>query len=269
MYESEKGRIMVTDSLTYVDDRVGAKDVIVGASFAGVPTVAVVLSRGVKAVIAHAAGVGKDEAGISGLPLAQRFGIPAAAVETMSARLSDGRSLYKGTISHANDAAARLGVRSGQSTEQAARLLLHAPICRAVDVSGFVNNKIQTLQKTASGGIYAVWSLSLIKDQRSKDVFCVASHSGKAMADYARTAAPKGIIANDAGMGMDNSGIDGLPVLNEMGIAVAAVAAMSARIGDALSTYNDGICSAVNRVAESKGVRLGMPAKEAARLLLG
>ena len=47
------------------------------------------------------AGPGKDEAGISGLALAQQFGIPAAAIATKEARLSGGRSLLTGHVSHA------------------------------------------------------------------------------------------------------------------------------------------------------------------------
>lgn len=42
----------------------------------------------------------------------------------------------------------------------------------------------------------------------------------------------------------------------------------SARIGDALSTWNDGVISAVNALAANKGVHIGMAAKEAARLML-
>ena len=43
---------------------------------------------------------------------------------------------------------------------------------------------------------------------------------------------------------------------------------MSARIGEGLSTWNDGIISIVNTVAATRGVRVGMFAKEAARLML-
>ena len=51
------------------------------------------------------------------------------------------------------------------------------------------------------------------------------------------------------------------------GIAAAAVGTNSARLGDAASTWSDGVLSAVNRIAVSRGVREGMTAKEAARLL--
>ncbi len=268
-YEGTEGRILVADSLTYFNEGVGTNDVVVGASFAGKPTAAVPLARGVKAWIAHEAGVGKDQAGISGLPFAQQFGIPAAAIATMSARLSDGRSLLLGNVSHVNEAASALGVHIGQTGEQAAKLMLAAPPRQVVDVKGLIDNEIHQLEGNEHGGIYAVWSLMLVKNRRPNDVFCVASHSAKVMAEYASPIMPKGVFANDAGMGMDNSGIDGLPVLNEKGVAAVAVAASSARIGDPLSTYHDGICSAMNQLAAAKGIYVGMTAKEAARLLLG
>ena len=56
--------------------------------------------------------------------------------------------------------------------------------------------------------------------------------------------------------------------LNDKGIAAAAVDTMSAKIGDPLSTYHDGMISGVNQIAKSKGVSIGMSAKEAARLML-
>jgi hypothetical protein len=68
---------------------------------------------------------------------------------------------------------------------------------------------------------------------------------------------------------LDDSGIEGLGALEQHGIAAAAVSTDSARIGDALSTFNDGVISAANAIAQRKGVREGMKASDAARLMLG
>ena len=57
--------------------------------------------------------------------------------------------------------------------------------------------------------------------------------------------------------------------MEQHGIAAAAVSTDSARIGDGLSTFNDGVISAANAIAQRKGVREGMKASEAARLMLG
>ena len=51
-------------------------------------------------------------------------------------------------------------------------------------------------------------------------------------------------------------------------ILAATVAAISARIGDGLSTWHDGSISAVDASAKAAGVETGMPAKEAAERIL-
>jgi hypothetical protein len=43
---------------------------------------------------------------------------------------------------------------------------------------------------------------------------------------------------------------------------------MSARLGEGLSTWNEGVISVVYPVAAARGVKVGMSAKEAARLIL-
>lgn len=60
------------------------------------------------------AGVGKDGAGISRLPVLEGRGVAAVTVAHTSARIGDGAStLATGRISHANGAAERLGARAG------------------------------------------------------------------------------------------------------------------------------------------------------------
>jgi hypothetical protein len=43
---------------------------------------------------------------------------------------------------------------------------------------------------------------------------------------------------------------------------------MSARLGEGSSTWNDGVISVVNPPAAARGIKIGMTAKEAARLML-
>jgi hypothetical protein len=77
------GRVLVADSLSFYEHDPWINDVAIGASFAGIPTAAMAMRQGVKAWIAHEAGPGKDEAGVSGLPFADRYGVPAAAIATI------------------------------------------------------------------------------------------------------------------------------------------------------------------------------------------
>jgi hypothetical protein len=261
-----EGRVVVADSLSYFEHEPWLNDVAVGASFAGAPTAAMAMRGGVKAWIAHEGGPGKDDAGVSGLALAQRFGVPAAAIATMTAGLSRGMTLITGTVSRANEAAAALGVRPGQKGGEAARLMLKAPRGKPCNLHGVIDESIHEVEIEARGRIFAVWSFTRVKGEHPQDVFCVASHAGKVMADYARQVMPRGLIANDAGRGLDDSGIDGLEAMGAT--PAAAVSAASARIGDALSTYRDGVISAANAAALAIGVKPHMSAKEAARLML-
>jgi hypothetical protein len=260
-----EGRVMVADSLSIYEHEPWLNDVAVGASFAGAPTAAMAMRQGVKAWIAHEAGPGNDEAGVSGLPFADSYGVPAAAIATMEARLADGRTLLTGHVSRANKSAEGLGVRAGQTGDQAARLMLKAPPGRLRDFAGLVHEAIHEM----AARIYACWSFSRVTLAHPDDVFCVASHGAKTMALYALPIRPKGLICNDGGRGLDDSGVEGLALLASHGHAAAAVSSASARIGDALSTYHDGIVSTANEPARARGVTIGMKAAEAARLMLG
>ncbi len=69
-------------------------------------------------------------------------------------------------------------------------------------------------------------------------------------------------LYNDAGIGKDEAGVSRLPALDARGIPAAAVAAASARIGDARSTYEDGIISRINDRAAALGLREGISARD-------
>jgi hypothetical protein len=86
--------------------------------------------------------------------------------------------------------------------------------------------------------------------------------------DGALRMAAKGAIANDAGIAKNNTAVEGVMLLQERGIPAASVGTMSARLGEGLSTWNDGVISVVNQIAAARGVKVGMSAKDAARLML-
>lgn len=66
----------------------------------------------------------------------------------------------------------------------------------------------------------------------------------------------------------DDSGMEGLRIVEADGMAGATVDARGARMGSGLSTYHDGVVSAANALAQGCGVRVSMRAAEAALLLL-
>ncbi len=270
-HEDLRGRILSADSMTYFDERVEERDVLIGGSYAARMTMAWAMRLGAKAIVAHAAGVGKDDAGISGLRLAQEYHVPALACETMSARLAVGVSVYEGEVGHANQVAQSLGVEIGQSIAEASKILLDADVGREVIVEESLDDRIYELEHLPDGNIRASWGIPVlrsIQEPRPQDVFIQASHCGLTLVPHVMKLNLKGVIANDAGRGKDDSGIGSFPYLAREGIAVAAVGAMSARIGDVMNTWQEGVISCMNEVAEKRGVREGMMTREAAIAML-
>ena len=270
-HEDVRGRVLSADSMTYFDERVGERDVLIGGSYAARMTIAWAMRLGARAVVAHAAGVGKDNAGISGLCLAQEYHVPALACETMSARLAVGESVYEGEVGHVNRTAQSLGVEIGQSIAEASDCLLNAEVGRKVVVEESLDDRIYELEHLPEGNIRASWGIPVlrsIKEARPQDVFIQASHCGLTLVPHVLKLNLKGVVANDAGRGKDDSGIASFPYLAREGIAVAAVGAMSARIGDVMSTWEDGVISCMNEVAEKRGVRECMRTREAALVML-
>lgn len=269
--EDTRGRILSADSMTYFDEKVEKRDVLIAGSYAARMTIAWAMRLGARAIVAHAAGAGMDDAGISGLRLAQEYHVPALACQTMSARLAVGESVYEGEVGHANQAAKNLGVEIGQSIADASDCLLDAEMGRKVIVEESLDDKIYELELLPNGNIRASWGIPVlrsIKEPRPNDVFIQASHCGLTLIPHVVQLNLKGVIANDAGRGKDDSGIASFSYLALEGIAAAAVGAMSARIGDVMSTWEDGVISCMNEVAEKRGVREGMRTREAAHAML-
>ena len=76
------------------------------------------------AAVFNDAGVGADRIGITRLPVLNLRGIPAVAVDCMSARIGDGRSAWEtGVISHVNAAAVALGAARGMEVRRFAALI--------------------------------------------------------------------------------------------------------------------------------------------------
>jgi hypothetical protein len=93
-----------------------------GALLGGDPRTA--LREDAIAAVFNDAGVGIDAAGVTRLPALDPRGIPAAAVDSRSARISDARSCWEtGVLTHVNATAAALGARPGQSAQVFADLV--------------------------------------------------------------------------------------------------------------------------------------------------
>jgi len=84
------------------------------------------------------------------------------------------------------------------------------------------------------------------------------SHGGASVVVYAHQARARLAVFNDAGIGKDEAGIAALPALQALGIAACAVSHASARIGEAHSTWVDGVLSRANEAAAALGAQPGL-----------
>jgi hypothetical protein len=94
------------------------------------------------------------------------------------------------------------------------------------------------------------------------------SHGGTSSGTFALERQLRLVFFNDAGVGKDEAGIAALAMLQARGVAAAAVAHTSARIGDALDAWQHGVISRVNARAHALGLRSGQSARDAAERLL-
>jgi hypothetical protein len=253
--------ILTADSITRIGPE-AAGAVVVNGSHGGIYAAYLAGKLRVAAAIFNDAGVGRDRAGIAGLDYLEGFGVPAAAVSHDTARIGDGTDMMaRGLVTHANASAQELGCRPGMACRDAAGLLQRAvPAGREPPPEREGAFVLVSDPPTA----WALDSASLVGGEHVGTVVVTGSHGGL-LGGRPETALKYDALAalfNDAGIGIDEAGVTRLPALDARGIAAGTVAAASARIGDARSTYEDGILSRVNRCGAALGIVPGMSARE-------
>lgn len=265
------GRVIVIDSPREIDRSEvpidPARDIVVHGAYLAVAVGTQLLRRGLRGFLGVDGGIGRNEAGIGALPLADRFGVPAAAVSVYSCDMCDGASVWAdGVISRANDTALALGVRPGQGTAEAAIRMLHAPRGTAREVQATLPDQDFKLRPR----VFGCWSMSLVQGVRAGEVFCVGTPVDTTMTVYVHRHGirPAGIIGSDGGFGRNSMAVAGLTILERMGIACAAVSHLSADLGDPRSIYLDGRISLVNARARGVGIAVGQSCIEAVERLL-
>jgi len=93
------------------------------------------------------------------------------------------------------------------------------------------------------------------------------SHGGLYPAAVASRGGVRGVIFNDAGRGFEDAGIAGVQALAGVGMAAAANDCMSAEIGSANDSLDNGVISYANVIAANLGVRAGMTVRRATALM--
>jgi hypothetical protein len=153
----------------------------------------------------------------------------------------------------------------GMAARDALALLAAAPLppAAATDAMDEARREIEDASRKGVR-VFALDSNGLVEPGDAGHVAVTGSHGGL-LGGRPETAVKAPVLAalyNDAGIGIDAAGISRLPALQDRGIAGACVAAESARIGDAMSTWHDGVISALNPLAASRGGRIGQSARD-------
>jgi len=263
MLETERGRIVALDSAADILPENEGKDVLVTASYIGVLPARLVHDHLPRAVIGFDGGVGPEGTAIAGLWYYEALNVPAAAADAMTVILGDGVDVYKnGRISFVNRPAADCGVKVGMPVNEAARLMLDNDPGKPTAYQ--VTNR-RVMHENAEGRkIVVTDSIVFGTEEDKRNILVTAGHTGRSGARHIINVHPFGFICSDGGRGRNDSGMAGLSICNAEGIAGATVDAHKARMGDGMSTYEDGIISAANDLAKACGVKIGMTAREAA-----
>jgi hypothetical protein len=256
---------IVLDSVTYLQPEHRGSVGFCG-SHAGSYAAYYAASKGMAAVILNDAGIGRERAGVAGLALLEKLGVPGAAISHLSARIGDGQDgVARGVLSTVNGPAAALGLAPGMTCKAALAILVKAGLKTAPAPKPEHESRFE-LAEAGRGGVKVIVidSMSLIEPQDDGHIIVAASHGG-APGGKAAAAAKYPVFAcvtNDADRGIDNAGVTRLPLLDGRGIAAACVSAFSARIGDGRSTWDDGWISAVNETARRHGGEVGQSCKQ-------
>ena len=238
----------------------------------------------VKAVFLNNAGIGKNQAGISGLSHYEAANILACAVDHNSAEIGVARDTWEsGIISHTNQLAKEAGIQPGDSVQEAV-----ARIINIIDKPSLIqkNKSFESLKdenkdsksnnadlkKQAKIEIDGVSitvtdSITFLNESNAGDIAVCGSHGGVSAGEYAQKRHLKAVFFNDAGIGKNNAGIKSLETLTDAGILACTVDCMSAEIFNGQDMLNNGIISVCNRLAKSKNIREKMTLKEAIKYI--
>jgi len=100
-------------------------------------------------------------------------------------------------------------------------------------------------------------SVTQVEPAHAGCLVVTGSHGGASVVKYARAVRAWLYVFNDAGVGKDEAGIAALELLQRDGIAAAAVAHSTARIGEAADSWEHGVVSHLNPAAAARGLQSG------------
>lgn len=262
---------LVLDSVTHLPPRASGAGALC-ASHGGAYAGWYAARRGVGALVLHDAGIGRQRAGLGALDWMSGIGVPCATVCHRSARIGDGADmLARGVLSAANGPAAARGLAPGMPVAAALARLAAQDLAPASTGSA-MDEARREIEGAGRRGVrvFALDSNGLVGPEDAGHVVVTGSHGGLlgGRPETAVKAAVAAALYNDAGFGADQAGISRLPALAARGIPAACVSCFSARIGEGMSTWQDGWVSALNAPAAARGGMIGQSARDFVAALL-
>ena len=265
---NDEPTVICSDSATKLGE-VHRGHVVICGSHGGAYCGYLAAAAGLRAVILNDAGSGLEQAGHGCLDYCEQIGMAAITCAHDSARIGDGEDMAtRGRISRVNRIAAACGCQPGMPVADGAEHLCKAPFL-AWPFHPYPEARQVLLANDDLPSIICLDSVTLVNDGDIGQIVLTGSHGGL-MGGRPEGALKVDALAaffNDAGVGVDNAGLGRLAALDERGIVAATVDAMSARIGDGLSTYEDGRLSYLNDRASSFGLEVGMSTRQAVERL--
>jgi len=231
----------------------------------------------VKSVFLNNAGIGKNQAGISGLAHYEAENILACAVDHNSAEIGVSRDTWEsGIISHTNTLAEEAGILPGDSVQEAvvriintfdklSQIQTNKPIETVLNENkdSKVDLKKQIQTQIDGVSITVTDSITFLNESNAGDIVVCGSHGGVSAGHYAQKHRLKAVFFNDAGIGKNNAGIKSLESLSDAGILACTVDCMSAEIFNGQDILENGIISVCNQLAKTKNIKEKMTVKEA------
>ncbi len=233
----------------------------------------------VKAIFLNNAGIGKNQAGISGLSHYAAENILACAVDHNSAEIGVAADTWEsGIISHTNTLAAEFGILVGDTVKNAVAKIIHlidfpsstpknknleSLVNEKKENSSNVDLKKQTQTQLNGVSITVTDSITFLNESNAGDIVVCGSHGGVSAGHYAQKHRLKAVFFNDAGIGKNNAGIKSIDSLSDAGILACTVDCMSAEIFNGMDTFENGIISVCNPLAKSRNINEKMTVKEA------
>ena len=109
---------------------------------------------------------------------------------------------------------------------------------------------------------FLIDSISAVSETMRGQIVITGSHGGVSAAHLALAHPPALVVFNDAGGGLDHAGTRSLEILQSYGVAACTVSHLSARIGEADSTLQNGVISHANSLALARGIVAGQSCAE-------